>query len=229
MAKKYNNKQDQSLLISLMALLLIIVAIFIGTYATQNSRTKYQSSAKGNGAPSGPHYNLNIIGVPKDKTADMTDSSGHRIFVPLTGKCSIKLTEGEFLVLDGNCTDEGQSSFQLPNPDPLNTGTTTYSVWARALGKPGGKSTTTTCATDPLTLEEWCSVYSMVAIRTKGKSTFTDVSRELLYIYADINLDGNLERYNLFNSALENYFWAYDNSGLKLLQLRFYQVSSTVQ
>jgi len=24
----------------------------------------------------------------------------------------------------------------LPNPDPTNSGTTTYSVWARALGKP---------------------------------------------------------------------------------------------
>ena len=27
--------------------------------------------ATGNGAPSGTHYNLNIIGVPKDKTADL--------------------------------------------------------------------------------------------------------------------------------------------------------------
>ena len=28
----------------------------------------------GNGAPSGPHYNLNLIGVPQDKSADMTGS-----------------------------------------------------------------------------------------------------------------------------------------------------------
>src|SRR6185436_17381100 len=33
---------------------------------------------------SGPHYNLNIIGVPKGKTVDMTDSSRHTIFVPLS-------------------------------------------------------------------------------------------------------------------------------------------------
>src|SRR5438445_10399461 len=39
----------------------------------------------GNGAPSGAHYNLNIIGVPRDKTADMTGDNGHRIFVPLWG------------------------------------------------------------------------------------------------------------------------------------------------
>ena len=31
----------------------------------------------GNGAPSGPHYNLNIIGVDNPKTADMTGSDGH--------------------------------------------------------------------------------------------------------------------------------------------------------
>jgi hypothetical protein len=33
---------------------------------------------RGNGAPTGSHYNLNIIGVPKDKDADMTGNSGHR-------------------------------------------------------------------------------------------------------------------------------------------------------
>ena len=41
--------------------------------------------ATGNGAPSGTHYNLNIIGVPKDKTADMNNNDGHRIFVQLVG------------------------------------------------------------------------------------------------------------------------------------------------
>ncbi len=183
----------------------------------------------GNGAPSGTHYNLNIIGVPKEKTADMTGNDGHRIFVALTGKCKITLGEGSYQVLDGNCTDNGQASFQLPNPDPTNSGTTTYSVWARALGKPGGSSATTTCATDPLTGEQWCSVYTMVAVREKGQSTFTDVSRDLLYIYIDLNADGVVERYNLFNSALQDYFWSYDNNGLKLLQLRFYPVASVVE
>ncbi len=134
---------------------------------------------------------------------------------------------GDFQVLDANCTD-GQSKFQLPNPDPDNNGLTEYSVWARALGKPGGSSKTTTCATDPATGELWCSVYSYVAVRNKGKSSFTDVSKELLYIYADINADGTLERYNLFNDALMNYYWSYDNSGLKVMQLRFYEVPVTV-
>jgi len=68
----------------------------------------------------------------------------------------------------------------------------------------------------------------MVSVRSKGKSTFTNVSKELLYIFADINGDGMTERYGLFDSALEDYFWSYSNSGLKLLQLRFYQVPTAV-
>jgi hypothetical protein len=179
----------------------------------------------GNGAPKGAHYNLNIIGVPKGKT--MSNGSGNVIFVPETGSAKIMLSEGPFDVIDKNGTD-GTAAFQLPNPDPENDGTTTYSVFARALGKPGGSSKTTTCATDPTTGEVWCSVYSMILVREKGKSSFTNVSRELLYLYADTNEDGTLERYNLFNSSLTDYFWQYDNSGLKLAQLRFYQVSTTV-
>lgn len=185
----------------------------------------------GNGAPSGAHYNLNVIGVPKGKTADMTGDSGRRIFVPLEGNCKIKLSPGDFSVLDGNCTD-GPAAFQLPAPDPDNDGITTYSVWARALGKPGGKSTMTPCATyiDPTTgiAEEWCSTSQLVSIRTKGKQSFTDVSKLILYLYLDLNGDGTMERYPLFDPTLQDYFWSYDNQGLKLLQLRFYPIPSNV-
>lgn len=186
-----------------------------------------QGGLTGNGAPNGAHYNLNIIGVANPKTTAMTGTSGGRIFVPLSGSTRILLSEGAFQVLDANGTD-GSAAFQLPNPDPAGTGTTTYSVFARALGKPSGSSTTTTCATDPTTGEEWCSVYSMVLVRESGKPSFTNVSRELLYIYADVDGDGKTERYSLFDRALQDYFWQYDNSGLKLAQLRFYAVSTTV-
>jgi len=180
----------------------------------------------GNGAPSGAHFTLNMIGVPKGKTADLTGNNGSRMFVPLVGKTNILLSEGAFQVLDANATD-GSGAFQLPNPDPENDGVTTYSVFARALGKPGGSSKTTTCATDS-DGQTWCSVYSAVAVRDSGRSRFENVSRELLYIYADLNGDGTVERYNLFNDALADYYWQYENSGLKLLQLRFYEVPTTV-
>jgi hypothetical protein len=190
----------------------------------------------GNGAPSGAHYTLNIIGVPKDKSADMTDNSGRRIFVPLVGNAKILLDEGdEFQVLDANGTD-GEAAFLLPNPDPDGDGTTVYSVFARALGTPGGSSLTTTCATGPgddgvlgnTDDEEICSVVTLELTRDRGRSRFENVSKQLLYIYADIDGDLDLDRVALFDDALEGYLWDYDNNGLKLAQLRFYECASTV-
>ncbi|WP_295900579.1 hypothetical protein [uncultured Bdellovibrio sp.] len=182
----------------------------------------------GNGAPSGAHYNLNIIGVSKGKSADMSTNDGHRIFMPLYGTAKILLQEGsEFQVLDANGTD-GTAKFQLPNPDPDNDGITNYSVFVRALGKPGGEARVSTCATDPLTGEEVCSTLSTVAVRKSGKSSFTNVTKQLLYIYADLDGDGVEERYPLFDDRLQDYFWSYDNKGLKVLQMRFYEIVTNV-
>jgi hypothetical protein len=185
------------------------------------------SAQAGNGAPSGAHFNLNLIGVSKAKSSGLTDSQRHSIFVPLAGTCKIGLAEGDFTVLDGNCTD-GNSTFQLPNPDPDGDGTTTYSVFARALGKPGGSSVTTTCATDPSDGSLVCSTVSMTLTRTKGKQSFTNVSKDLLYIYNDIDGDGTLDRVSLFDSKLQDYFWQYDNNGLRNAQLRFYECATIV-
>ena len=184
-------------------------------------------SGAGNGAPSGAHYNLNLIGVPKSKKPDMSGNSGHRIFVALDAKTRILLSEGDFAVLDATGTD-GPASFRLPSPDPDNNGVTEYSVFARALGKPGGSGSIQTCATDPVTQEEWCSIYQLVLVRNKGKQSFENVSRELLYVFVDLNGDGTVERIPLFDDRLQDYFWEYDNNGLKLVQLRFYEVPTDV-
>ena len=199
--------------------LVFILALVVPAYAG--------NLGKGNGAPSGPHYNLNIIGVPKDKSADMTDNSGHRIFVMLEGrKTKIMLSEGdEFRVLDANGTD-GKAAFQLPNPDPENDGVTVYSVWLRALGKPGGLADITTCASDEIG-DEYCSIWVLELNREKGASKFRDASK-LLYVYADVDGDGTVERYPLFHEDLQDYFWDYDNKGLKLAQFRFYEMSTDV-
>ncbi|MFZ9519775.1 MAG: hypothetical protein ACO3A4_04800 [Silvanigrellaceae bacterium] len=177
------------------------------------------------GIPAGQHFGLNLIGVPKDKSPSLTGGSGHRIFLPLFGAAKILLSEGEFAVLDANGTD-GSASFQLPNPDPDGDGVTSYSVFARALGKPGGSLKATTCATDPATGEEICSLETMVSTRTSGRSKFVNVSRELLSISADIDGDGTLDRVSLFDDRLVDYFWSLDNQGLRILQLRFIQVPS---
>lgn len=186
------------------------------------------AAAAGNGAPSGSHYNLNIIGVAKAKTSDLTGGDGHRIFVPLSGSTKINLSEGtDFAVTDANATD-GSGAFQLPNPDPDNDGVTSYSVYARALGTPGGSSITTTCATDPATGEVVCSSLSTVLVRDRGGSKFTNVSKQLLFVVADLDGDGVLDRVPLFDDRLQDFFWQYDNNGLRLAQLRFYMTPTDV-
>ena len=186
------------------------------------------ASATGNGAPSGAHYNLNIIGVSKDKTADMTGDNGHRIFVADAGNTRINLAPGDdFAVLDANGTDSDGAAFQLPDPDPDGDGVTAYSVYARALGKPGGSSTTTTCFDD--STGTWCSTESMILVRDKGKSSFTNVSKELLSLCLDTDGDGTCDtREFLFDRDLADYYWSYDNNGLKLAQLRFYEIPTNV-
>lgn len=168
----------------------------------------------GNGCPSGPHYNLNIIGVSHEKEGMGDKEGGHVIFVELystkSGKVrvatDILLSSGaDFYVLDKNGTD-GEASFQLPADVA-----TEWTVWVRGLGKPGGEADMKTCAWDPVAEEYVCGL-SHVEIRTKGKKTFTDVTSELLYI------DG----IPLFDPVYEDYFWSYKNNGLKLAQLRFY-------
>lgn len=275
-------------------------------------------SFNGNGAPSGPHYNLNIIGVENAKTSDMTGSNRHTIFMPLqtsgAGKPSssnnnvqvegqIWLTAGEwFEVCDGNgfdaanlgdCVDinwdtqwnitDGVVSnkqgavFALPcntnlsgfwdsdgdgrietNGDDdevvvidcnMTVDTTTgeevpvdetnvvpvahYQVWARALGKPDGNATVTTCATVQGELQ--CSLENTVMTRATGKSLFTDVTNQLTSLVVEycweLDLDGNCidvrsTRVALFAGDTEDWFWNYANRGLRLAQLRFYEVAA---
>jgi hypothetical protein len=62
----------------------------------------------------------------------------------------------------------------------------------------------------------------VVLARAKAKSGFTNVTTQLTTITADINGDGVAESVSLFDPALFDYFWNYDNNGLHLAQLRFY-------
>lgn len=202
-------------------------------------------SETGNGAPSGAHYNLNIIGVPKDKSADMTQGGGHVIFVGLGDsnnkrKTKILLSAGDdFLVTDKNGTD-GRARFQLPTDV-----STTFSVYARALGKPGGQSSLSLCAaTDPgpdlvYGTDDDVLECGGTEVFTKGKK-FTDVSETLLFLSIVVDPESELgvclgldtdpevdepdvgATIPLFDGCLDGYLWDYTNAGLKLLQLRFY-------
>ena len=185
---------------------------------------------KGNGAPSGAHFNLNLIGMSKEKTGELNNNNGHRIFVKLVGKTRILLQEGDFAVIDADGTD-GSATFQLPPPGDVVDGTTyvpenaEYKVYIRALGKPGGNAEMWSGFIDEYG-NEWLSLETIELSRSKGKSTFQDVTKELTTIYVDITDDtvDNPQRYKLFDEELWDYFWDYDNYGLKIVQLRFYPV-----
>jgi hypothetical protein len=183
---------------------------------------------KGNGAPNGPHYNLNIIGVPKEKKGEMS-GNGNVIFVKLWGAdTKISLVPGDdFAVLDKDGTD-GRAELQLMDPYPedespgINTGEEPiYRIYIRALGKPGGEMGMTSGFTDEYNVN-WYSLESINLTRNHGRSRFTDKTLELTTIYVDMDGDGTPTRYNLFGNELWDYFWDYDNSGLKLLQMRIY-------
>ena len=235
----------------------VITAPATTTTASVVTTSTKTSATTGNGAPSGSHFNLNIIGVPKDKTADMNNNDGRRIFVELVGGQSASSLSGtdfskiskvnkiflvpalpteSFQVLDANATDQNGALFQLPADV-----STTWTVWARALGKPKGTADMTTCATvdvtviDPTTgvstttTEVLCSLTTTLhLVRTKN-AKFQNVTSSLLFVTlsaADQALTTcTTATVALFDSCLQNYFWNYDNHGLKLLQLRFYPAS----
>jgi hypothetical protein len=194
----------------------------------------FATAETGNGAPSGAHYSLNIIGVAKSKNPDMGGAGGSVIFVTLGSKDGAAVTTkilleqsaaaGEFAVLDKNGTD-GQASFSLPAPG-------SYTIWARALGTPGGQAKITTCATDVTGIVadgDICSTLNEVFVRGTSKSSFRNVTTNLTTISLDATADADAvtacggTTVGLFDPCLQGYFWQYDNNGLKLLQVRFYQ------
>jgi len=206
------------------------LAAAVAAAMTGTAAAAAQKASTGNGAPSGSHFNLNIIGVAHDKSPNMNKGSGDVIFVGLgtssdavTTKILLSQTaDSEFAVLDKNGTD-GEASFALPLPG-------SYTVWARALGTPGGQSKIATCATfiDPTTFTSTilCSTDNEVFVRGKGKSSFRDVTSALTTITlvpgSAAELACGTPTVSLFAPCLQDFLWQYDNNGLRLLQVRFY-------
>lgn len=185
----------------------------------------------------GPHYNLNIIGVPHDKIADMTTSSGHTIFVPLDtqgrveNRVKIYFVAGdEFRVLDRNATD-GSATVEVPHGDP---GTVCYFAYATALGTPNGSAHVDAEVLFDETEHDVLLALDQVqfdAFRGKGKPVRMNIS-DIFRVSGCVDLndsgvcDAGDEFFNnewVFNvGELLEYLWGYTNTGLKLLQVRFY-------
>jgi hypothetical protein len=154
--------------------------------------------------------------------------------------------QDDFYVLDGNACDGDGAAFRLPanpftcpalDPQCLESEPTfqEYLVFVRALGTPGGSGDITTCgisdggtAGDTSDDEVVCSSENVLLVRTSGRSKFENKTKELttMVVQADTNGDDVLEtvRIGIFDPLLYQYFWDYDNNGLRLVQMRFYPV-----
>jgi hypothetical protein len=191
---------------------------------------------------SGPHYNLNFIGVPKNKTVpDMSGSDRHTIFVPLQSggdvsrQVKIYYVPGvEFRVIDGNATDDNEATVEVPSSVG---GDLCYDVYAFALGKPKGNAVVQAeCIIDDLlgSCTDSLLQNSFSVTRTKGKPHRENIS-DVFRASGCIDLDGSttcntgdLQFTNvwIFNvPQLEEYFWDFDNNGLRLMQTRFYETT----
>ncbi len=213
---------------------------------------------------------VNIIGVPRDKSASMTGNSGHRIFVPLQKgdedvgrKVKIFMTGdidedhgnglqcgSSFSVLDANATDDDEATLLVPCDeitagDPV--GDVCFDVYATGLGTPGGSADVdVVCTFDdncigcdiepgPFPGGDTCDTGSIdfSIARGGGKpvtENITNVFRASGCIdfvvdatpCGDDAADIEFKNVWIFNiPALIEYFWDYDNNGLKVMQLRF--------
>jgi len=190
----------------------------------------------GNGIPdNGKHFTLNLIGS-KEKT--MPDNlGGHTIFVTLNrdgskAQTTILLTEGDFEVLDKNGSD-GEAAFALPYPftaideDGILDGNEVacYEIYARALS-PKGYANMYTCTEDvdaDYGFGTYCDTGNQVVLKRPdghGVGKFDRVTSQLTTI--EIPTVGTIP---IFADPNDNYWWQYDNFGLKHAQLRFYETA----
>jgi hypothetical protein len=218
----------------------LVLAVVIASMTTVFSGPASAQVGKG---LSGAHYTLNIIGVSHDKTATLEDSNRHTIFVPLQSGGDVPravkifyVAGDHFEVLDGNATD-GEATIMVPS-DPL--GDLSYDVYAWGLGKPNGNNAVVNaeCVFDNETLgscTDTLLMSSFTVTRPKGQPKRVDITNVFRATGCiDVNLSGvcdtgdlgfkNVWVFNIPN--LETYFWDYDNNGLKLMQVRFYETTS---
>lgn len=211
-----------------------VVALTFAACDDQPTEPESQATFKktadtGNGLPPGAHYTLHIHGADANLPRSTPDESKQNMWVKLQGKTKIMLSQGSYYVTDANGLD-GTAAFTLPNPDVDNTGSTTYTVYA--IGRGPGSADMTTCGEAP-DGEIVCSAETLT-IDNKGKD-WTNAVRELLYLWdvticddAACTTSTHYNRINLFHNALQGYFWDYDNNGLRLATLRFYECSTVV-
>jgi hypothetical protein len=145
-----------------------------------------------------------------------------------------------FQVLDGNCTDSNGCTIEVPSE---SGGDLCYDVYAVGLGKPGGSAIVTAeCVFDATlggggTCTDVLLQGTFEVDRTNGGSNkplrqnISNVFRATGYLNLNTNGicdTGDLQFTNawIFNiDQLLSYWWDYDNTGLRNMQVRFYRTT----
>jgi hypothetical protein len=183
------------------------------------------------------------IAVQADYTGIATDNASkvNKIFLR---------SGADFHVQDGNACDQTGAYLELPataaNCSNCSSRAlrapafTEYEVRARVLGKPGGKTTITSCvemleieaSTQAATATSLCSVGPQnIWVGTRNASGVTapnqweSVSAQLLTVCVDTSGDGVCDdRIGLFDSVGQGYWWSFNNAGRPHVQLVFLPV-----
>ncbi len=160
----------------------------------------------GNGAPSGAHYNLNIIGVPKGMNDNFSGGEGSRIFVLRTGTTWFYVGASDhYEVMDHDGTDGVIGTAGNPGSPgivfPYADGEWKAQIYVRLLG--------------PQTSQvKWRTyVFDGVSYVTDPAWAFT------------LNKDTKfqLKTGQLLIDGFENILWEmYDKTDFRLLQMRIY-------
>ena len=198
-------------------------------------------AGKGNGLPSvdmSGSFLINIHAVDKCPSNGFDGSNRHTIVVQgltdadfdlavdrhkinlpdLSDYNDILLTKSDsadsFQVLDGNACDDDEALLALP---PLVA--TTYDVFLKMVGKPGGKANPVLCAKDMYT-EEFTEDYycntGTVHVRNRGGNQYMDVTDELLLMLTEDFTDTWV-----FADPDGSYFWDFSATNGAKAQVRF--------
>ncbi len=168
----------------------------------------------GNGAPSGYHKNLNIIGVPNDKNENYTGGNGSVVFVDRTGSTTFYVQGGNSYEIRDHDGTDGEVGTG-PNPlspdyepgiifpyDAAITGQTwRVQIWVRLVGP-----------TDPGNTADWSSYYWDGAFWQPWASFTLSKSSKF-----------SLKTAQLLANGYENMMWELDpGTKFRICQMRIY-------
>ena len=198
-------------------------------------------AAKGNGLPSvdmSDSFLMNIHAVDKCPSNGFDGSNRHTIVIKgltdedfaaavdlhknnlpdLSDMNDIELVESDsadsFQINDGNACDNDPAELALPSMVA-----TSYDVYIKMVGKPGGKANPVLCGRNLVTELETYAVYcntGTVHVRVNGQNKYVNVNDELLELLTD-----DATNYYVFGDDADSYFWDFSATTGAKAQVRF--------